>query len=124
MAETTEKDNKYFVKWCKKWVKWWALNDWHIEYVHEAIIDRDAECRADYINRIARISFNVELEDEWHSKKYIRLMARHEVNELLLAGFRYVSYKRFDVTEDMIAEVNHSMLRRIENFIDNAVILK
>ena len=116
--ETTGKDFEIFKAECQGWVEYLGLKSWEIGYD----FDYDQDCRASCIaNKTGRVS-TLALSKTFDYKpcgKEIRLMAFHEVLELLFSRYRLAAESRY-TTESELEEIRHSIIKTFENtmFVD------
>ena len=117
MAETTQEDFELFKKECKKWIDFFSLKSWYIDYSHDTLFDNNEACANIDLN--AR-SANLVLGEEWSSdvcKETVRMAAFHEVCELLLAPLVGCAYDRFNLSEEQIAENTHVIIQTLLNTV-------
>jgi hypothetical protein len=114
---TTKSDFDYFCKRGQYWIKFWGLLEWDVDY----IFDRDREeneniayCISNLTGRAATIGLCINWGITKPTKTQIDRAAFHEVGELLMSPVNILSKERF-VTEDMIDDARHAVLRRLEN---------
>jgi|GEM_PF-1218156 len=114
-----KKDSDYF-KIFKKEVEFWlekfGLKDWCVFISHEPIgIDsEDGACSYEKTSRVATISLNKYTPGYELTPNLVKLIAFHEVCELLLAPLITLCYLRtFSETE--LEGEKHAIIRRLEN---------
>ena len=113
MSKTTIKDFELFKKECKKWIKFFGLKEWRVEY----ILGCDSSDRAQVrFNNEGRTAY-IYLTDELDLNNYqIRESAFHEVCELLLADpYHYLVINNVD--KELINTMTHTIIRRLENSV-------
>lgn len=118
MYNITDRQFKYFIKECKKWIEFFGLKDWECFY----------ECKEDENNRASLHTYSEAgictfiLSNEWNGKPtnyLLRKSAFHETVELLLMRMRQLTYNRFS-TQNEIDTENHRIIRTLENVLFDA----
>lgn len=114
MNKTTKKQFELFQKEAKKWIDFFGLTEYRIEFFHEDIgIARGRT--EDYDHMMAcDIKFPTELHESTNDDK-IKVAAFHEVCEVMLIRLRSLAddYYSFDIVNREV----HSIIRRLENSI-------
>ena len=110
--KTTKKDFEVFKKECEKWIEFFGLKDWRVEYEHRPLDNARADVEADIMNKWAVITMSKDQED----KKHIKESAFHEVCHLLHYGFDFIK-KDKGHSEDVWDRECESFVRRMENSV-------
>ena len=116
MPETTKKDFEIFKKECQLWIRKLGLSDWEVIFCFEALVGNDAQCNWNVDSRTAVIYLNVELDI--CTQSYVKILARHEIFELLLADISSFSRRRYNVNEIDIERAGHIIISRLENMLN------
>ncbi len=105
-----------FKKECDKCLKLYGLHNWCVKYNTINDDTNSGLCQYDLINRIAVISLNIA-----NSEKDVdpKLIAFHEVTELLFARIRYLATERY-VQPEEINDALHECIRILENTLFKA----
>ena len=110
--KTTAKDFALFKRECRAWIEKFGLADWDILWAHEkddpGIL---ANCRTDY-NRQATISLNAVWQETQPTDVEIKLTAKHEAMELLLAPLLILANARF-IDRDSVPRETHAIINRL-----------
>lgn len=122
--KTSKEDFELFKAECKKWVEFFGLKCWQISYLHLN------SCNEENFEDIAWIEPNVEtmsviffLNREWvddkifYCKEEVKLLAFHEVCELLLTKLDDLAGMRFNVTEERVRSTTHEIIYTLENSV-------
>lgn len=113
MSKTTKAHFELFQEECRKWIDFFGLKDWEVNYEHKA--DKDNLAGA-YINLEGKIA-TFHLAIGWYSKPNdyeVRKCSFHEVCEVLLGRLQILAEKRFTTLSE-INESVHDVIRRLEN---------
>ena len=113
--KTTKADFKAFKRECRKWIKFWGLNNWEVHYIHESI-NGTARCIMKLSGYTATIVLAKTIRKKYYTRKYILQCAFHEVCELLLGRFNINAQSRF-IAGNEIEESSHEVIRILENVI-------
>jgi len=115
--KTTQKDFELFVSECKKWIIFWGISEYRIEFYHEKIDGSRAQTK-DYGHTMAcDIIFSKELCSTEIDK--IKKAAFHEVCEVMLMKIRDMADT--DHSFSVVNQEIHSIIRRLENTVfDNS----
>jgi hypothetical protein len=116
MYEITNKQFKIYKKEAKKWIKHFGLYGWTVKYAinKELLGDGLAGVLPDLDARTVVFLIN----EEWGippNKKDIRLVAFHEVCELMLFRLRTLAKARYVQSEFDIDEEIHNIIKILEN---------
>ncbi|MCK9556110.1 hypothetical protein M0R19_08555 [Candidatus Pacearchaeota archaeon] len=122
MIITSKKDFQLYVRECEKWIKFWGLSEWDINYSNVST-DPDKVlgwCSWDLSGMIVTIN----LEKKWNNitltkeekEECIRTTAFHEVCELLLAKLNDISFK-YDVPRRVMTHHSHEIISRMQNSV-------
>ena len=114
---TTAKQFELFKEECEKWIKFFGLKGWRVDYRHGKTTDG---ARADVgANVVARVA-TIRLAKKWRTGKptndKVKKSAFHEVCELLLFRLKYLAMDRC-TNDDEIAEESHCIIRMLENSV-------
>ena len=114
MYKTTKADFTDFKDECDRWIAYFGLLDWEVCYTHDGDSDdARATCYPDYEGRIAILT----LGTKWTMKpenNEVKMIAFHEVCELLLSPLSLAADSRYTTKDTIIAAI-HSIIRRLEN---------
>ena len=117
IGRDNQKHFKLFKEECDKWINFFALKGWYVDYLHDTLIDgHEASVNVDLNARSA----NIILSDEWGSEvcdETIKMAAFHEVCELLLAPLAGCAFDRFNLTRESIEENTHIMIQTLLNTV-------
>ena len=113
----TKKDYELFKTECDRFVNLLGLKEWSIHYSHEKSTDNYAST---YMNRdgmVATIVLGLYWDDMRPKTEYeIKRLALHEVCHLLMNPLVAEAQERY-TTEQALASIEHTIIRRIENLI-------
>ena len=110
--KTTAKDFALFKRECKWWIERFGLADWDVMWSHEQDDPGTmANCRSDYAMQ-ATITLNAVWEATRPTEKEIKLTAKHEAMELLLAPLAILANARY-VDRDSIPRESHAIINRL-----------
>lgn len=117
---TTTKHFDTFVKECNKWIRFFGLFDWNVEYFHGSNDDLEKSSKAYfYHNRVAR-GCAIYLSRDFHEKIItidLKRSAFHEIVESLLLGdVRLMLYDRGYTSDEVDREI-HKLVRTFENTV-------
>ena len=121
MSKTTKKDFELFKRECEKWIEFFGLKEYRIEFFHEDIGQTRGQTD-DYDHlMVCDIKFPKELHSETDNGK-IKMAAFHEVCEVMLIRVRRMAdeYYAFDRVNREI----HTIIRKLENSIYKALAKK
>ena len=111
-------DFALFKSECLRWIEFFGLTSWKIDFVHEKLRNEAfAECRVDGIcDRYCVLALNAEISD--HDRSYFdpAKTAFHEVLELLLWPLESCGRDRFVNPDDFVRE-RHALIRTLENTV-------
>ncbi len=114
-TKTTRADFELFKRECERWIRYFGLNDWYIEYEHTPGKDG---ARAWFNTEVLDGITKIELTKDWGSDivtiEAIKKSAFHEICELLLARFYANAITRYTIQND-INESRHAIIRILEN---------
>lgn len=120
MNKTTKKQFEVFKAECKKWLKYFGLNGWRVEYRH----DKSEGNRGQVAWSITARNSTITLADEWEDFRdtpitdlEIRKVAFHEVCELLLARMTMMADGKISNHCYAVEEETHNIIRTLENTI-------
>ena len=113
--KTNKKDFEVFKEECNKWVDYYGLKSWIIDYTHSNKYHNNlATCNTNITNRSCVINLTINWETDQVTDYWVRRWAFHEVCELFLANLRALAFYRH-TTEDEIKEEVHAIIRTLEN---------
>jgi len=119
---TTKADFELYKKEADKWVDFFQLRSWHVNYDHaEPPDDLDGcwgWCETAWKDRVCTLGLSLDWKESKVTKERIKIMAFHEVCELLLSRLRIEAL--VDVSEvrrDEIIEQTHAIIRRLEHAV-------
>ncbi|KKL68772.1 hypothetical protein LCGC14_2121660 [marine sediment metagenome] len=116
MPKTTIKDFELFKQECQKWINYFGLKEWRVDYAHDSLSENTvAELAWDMSNMTALISLNVVMDKDSYCN-ILPISPFHEICELLLTKLRTSGKSRF-LNPDEIEEHNHEIVRILENTI-------
>ena len=116
--ETTTKDFKLFKKVVNKWIKRLGLYGWTVEFVHDKSVLGDG--MAGILPDLDARTVVFMLASEWPiipKKRMIKLVAFHEVAELLLFRLNTLAKGRYVQSQYDIDEEIHNVIKILENRI-------
>jgi len=114
-VKTTAKHFDIFKRECRYWIRRFGLLDWNIDYSHDLSSGGyKATCTTQLDDRTAMISLSIDWLDNEPTVINIKLVAFHEVCELLLARFDFIAKARYLQLED-VDEERHSIIARLQN---------
>ena len=117
--KATKKDFELFRKEAEKWIKYLGLLNWEVRYCYDIDNDCRASCTADNNGRIATLAFSLH----WPYKpktSEIRLVAFHEVAELLLEPLEHIANSIYRNQGEFEA-AKHDVIRTLENTLFRSV---
>jgi len=117
---TTHKQFKTFVAECKKWIKIFGLAGWECKFSHEYIDDCRAQTGYRSVGRLAHIRLSSDWGDEITSPittRDIKLVAFHEVCEVLFARIALMACGKITTNDDVVVEETHNLIHTLENTI-------
>jgi hypothetical protein len=117
---TTRQHFDVFKAECKKWLDYFGLKGWQIDYLHDKAEGNRACVGWKITGRVATITLATEWED-WRSVPItddeIRRVAFHEVCELLLSRMTMMAKNKIANHEDAVDEESHVIIRTLENVV-------
>lgn len=115
--KTTKKDFKVFIEEAKKWIGIFGLKDWEVFYMHkEDVSDTRASINVDLNGKIACLYLTPDWEGWDVDSEAIRMVAFHEVCELLIAPLSINAAARY-TSADEIVQATYSIIRTLENVL-------
>ena len=111
----SQKDFLTFKREADKCLKKLGLQDWHVVYSFEAMEHTLATCDVNFEARGATVSLRRNELKEWDQKIDVRVVARHEILELLLRRLQNMAVQA--VCADVVYEEKHSIIRRLEKLL-------
>ena len=115
----TQKQFELFKSESQKWIDYFELNNWRVDFTFERLEGRRAEMKSNLGGYCVRIS----LSNEWNEKdeptnEKIIDSAKHEVIHLLLARFSETAWARC-INKDELYEAEEELCRKIEMNLAN-----
>lgn len=113
--KTTKKHFEIFKAEALKWIDFFGLKDWEVEFAHIRDDENMAACTTRCTNRWAKLSLSTVWTDVV-SDYDVRKCAFHEVVELFIAPLFTCAHSRY-ISEHEIKEADHMIVRTLENVI-------
>jgi hypothetical protein len=117
-SETTKEEFELFKSECQKWLKYFGLMDWKVDFSHEPLKDDEfAVVKSNGLeDKYAIIALNTKCDET--DRKYLNIekTAFHEVMELFLYPLYYIGTCRYAQPEEFTA-ANHAIIRTLENVV-------
>lgn len=114
---TTKEHFEIFKEECKKWINYYGLLQWEINFYHDET--KSDNCALALWNLVAkRCDFYMyyEWDKEDLTEEYIKRVALHEVTHLLLGRLHSLAGYRF-VRDAEIDESVHEIIRILEGIL-------
>jgi hypothetical protein len=116
--DTTPEEFELFKSECLRWIGFFGLTDWKVDFVHEKLnSDGYAECR---FNGVASkfVIMALGISCSKYHRKFLRIeqTAFHEVCELLLYPLEYLGTARY-VQPEEFEPARHGIIRSLENSV-------
>ena len=117
--KTTNADFELFQKEAGRWLEFFGLYEWRVEFVHDPDEgDAAGWCSASLDDGVATIALFVNWGEGMSvTKERVLSTARHEVLELLMWPMFSVAVRRYTTYEN-INQARHNIIRRIECALD------
>lgn len=117
--KTTNEDFSLFKTECLKWIDFYGLTDWMVGFLHIKDGDTLAWVELDYDNSVATVYFNKEWIDNkvFYNEEEIKLIAFHEVCEILVAQLDNCARSRFGITDEKLLQERHRLIHILENSV-------
>ncbi len=115
--KTTKKHFEIFKAECEKWIEFFGLKGWRVEYWHEYCKGARASCSYSFEDRTA----DIYLSTEWNSPiniSEIKRTAFHEACEVLFIRIRVIAEYRY-IDKSEVDEEVHALVRTLENTVFN-----
>jgi len=108
---------KKYVKYVKKWIKYWGISEYAIHVIFEEIEDGYGMCAVDDAGGIGIIGLN-PIWDVYRkpTDENLDLVAFHEVCELLLARMWHLALEGEANDKEVMIE-RHKIIRRMEHSV-------
>jgi len=117
MGTTTPEEFDLFKSECQRWLKFFGLTDWKVDFNHVILEDTYAQVKTNGLeDRYAIFDFNLDCSETNRKHLDIPKTAFHEVLELLLYPLRYIGSCRYVQPEEFTA-ANHAIIRTMENTV-------
>ena len=117
--KTTKGHLKVFEVYVKKWQKVFGLFDWDIDVSRMDLGDDTGTAAAAFADINSRMA-EIILNKTWNlkpTKELLNQAAFHEICELLIEPLRAMVNTRKKYNEEDIANVSHTLIRRLEHVI-------
>jgi hypothetical protein len=112
---TTKRDFRIFQEEVEKWLSFFGLSGWNIDFLHKKLPSHELACITYDLNgKNINFFLTTTYRAEYYNEKSIRETARHEVLECLLARLDFLAKDRF-TTEEQIDEARHEIIAILEN---------
>jgi hypothetical protein len=114
-VKTTKRQFRMFCEEFTRLCERLGLMEWRLDFRHEDTGDNRAQITFAYIDRVARVSLNVEMGEPYSDETIIE-DALHEALELLTADVYALMRARW-VSGDEIEAARHTLIRRLEKVL-------
>ena len=116
--QTTQTDFQLFQSHVYKWINYFGLKSWHIQFKHEDIGTANAQVAFREISGVAEFTLNKTWYEQTEEKKIktIKRSAFHEVIHLLLGKIDALALSR-SISEKELDKEIHEVVRILENTI-------
>jgi hypothetical protein len=116
---TTKRQFELFQEYVEKWIDYFGLKGWHIEFGHVTNKDARASIAWRLTGRIAFVQLSKEWEnrDTFISDSEIERSAFHEVCELFLGRLEMMASGKTQNNRDCVEEEVHAIIRTLENVL-------
>jgi len=114
--KTTKKDFEYFKECSEKWLEYFGLKRYRIDFEHCDIGDNYAAYKASEVGKNAVLKFTTGLDDQciFPEDDWISRAAFHEVFHILLLRISCIAENRYS-TPSELEEAEHDIIRTMEN---------
>lgn len=120
MNKTTKKHFEIFKKECLKWIEFWGMSDFVVNFLHsddQQDKGKDGACDTLYVSSHCILILCKEWGDRVPlTNREIRATAFHEVGELLISKFAAVGASRY-INQDEEEVARHELINRLQNAI-------
>lgn len=113
---TTARHVDVFKKEVLFWIEKWGLHEWEPRFSHEECENDLAALRFNICGRVATFILATEWKRTAINNYQIKVCAKHEAIELLLAESHGIAIARY-VTEDEFLSAHHALVRRLEKLL-------
>ena len=113
----TQKHLKTFTALVRKWQGVFGLFDWDIDVSRMDLGEDSGACAVAYADLEARMA-EIILNANWNlrpTKAVLNQAAFHEILEVFIEPLRYLVRKKGKHSDERIASVVHSIIRRLEH---------
>ena len=120
--EITAEHFQIFIKETEKFIKFFGLYDWRVEFQHHDVQKNGsaAECHVLHQGKVATLSLATKWNDRIPTYENLRWCAFHETCEILCADIESAA-RDPDLTPQLRAErlerEQHTLIRRLENCV-------
>jgi hypothetical protein len=118
--KTSKEDFELFKTECWKWIRFFGLTNWQISFIHiNSQTDHQAWIEDDLADKSVMFLLNRNWIDDksFYCKNEIKVLAFHEVCELLLTKLDDYAKDRFGVIEKDINGARHEIIHSLENSV-------
>ena len=118
--KTSKEDFELFKAECWKWIRFFGLINWEIAFMHKECTSSSMAWIEPYeSDKVVLIFLNkIWIDDKYfYSKDEIKLLAFHEICELLLSKFDDLAKERFGITESSLLSARHEIIHTLENSV-------
>ena len=120
LVKTTKHDFELFKKECQKWIDFFGINEWQIQFKHTELSGCDAQCKTHYGCKWSYLSLATEIYEYDYSETLIKSCAAEEVCHLLLSPLCKEAENRY-ITEGEIRKTEHEIIRRLINSLSKFI---
>jgi hypothetical protein len=117
--KTTKKQFEIFKEECEKWIDYFGLKNWQVEYEHVEIERGRAQACFNCVGGVAVLSLDIDWDEssDFVNDKNVRKSAFHEVCELLFGRINDMVGQRWGLIEEDVEEEIHRLIRTLENVV-------
>ncbi len=113
--KTTAKDFKTFKDECQRWIDYFGLHGWDVEYTHDIGDNVMATFWHSLEGRSVTINLSLNVPDWLYNENNIKKAAFHEVVEsMLLGGLALLADARY-INKEEITASTHEIVGTLEN---------
>jgi len=117
---TTAKDFELFKEECKRWVEYFGMLGWQVQFQHGSDEDEDNRAMCGVSNPISSRLSSMVLCKDWGedevSPEAVKMCGFHEVMELMLYRLALLALQ-YGAPEDRVIDETHHIIRTLENTI-------
>lgn len=111
---TSKEDFELFKAGARRWLKYFGLMGWAVDFAHEDMEGCGAHVRYSVKDRSALMDLNTDLREP-PTRELLDRLAFHEVCELMLARVYFIGLDA--EVEDALGEAQHEVIRILENVV-------